>query len=358
MEQKSRAEQLEDIKREFNSYQYKLSNLRKDATLSSLSDELEDKKSMVSGLTNRVVSLRKQQYIFEPELEDTIKNLESRWLENEADVKREINRQSFPIKTNLAKFEAELKQAQVSMSNPIRANQLLSNLKLSHDSLEDQVRDAKQAVRGLYDSLSSEIDETETHINQVENAYKELGEACFKLLAQENLIMAVEAVWTKDGKEDKNDPRGNLYLTDQRLIFEQKEEVATKKVLFVTTERKLVQEELFAIPLQYIEEIKSTAQGIFKNKDFLDFKFSSQAPYHQVQLHLFGQDSDEWNRLINKVTSGEFDKNRTVPVDKEVVEKVKNAPTICPNCGASIQVVILRGMDQFNCEYCGQIIRL
>ena len=41
--------------------------------------------------------------------------------------------------------------------------------------------------------------------------------------------MGVKAVWTKDGKEDKSDPEGTLYLTDQRLLFEQKEEVATKK---------------------------------------------------------------------------------------------------------------------------------
>ena len=228
----------------------------------------------------------------------------------------------------------------------------------NQDSLEDAIDAAESTVEGYYDTLAKEIADFDRHLKLVEGSFEELNSACFKLMEQENLIMRVEAVWTKDGREDKNDPKGNLFLTDQRLIFEQKEEVATKKVLFVTTERKLVQEELFAIPLNHIEEIKATEQGMFKNKDFIDLKFSSQAPYHQVQLHLFGQDSSDWHKLINKVTSGDFDKDRTQEIDEEVLEKVKNAPTTCPSCNASINVTILRGMTEIQCEYCGQIIRL
>ena len=56
------------------------------------------------------------------------------------------------------------------------------------------------------------------------------------------MVRAVKALWTRDEQEDKTDPKGILFLTDQRLLFEQREEIATKKVLFVTTERKKVQE--------------------------------------------------------------------------------------------------------------------
>ena len=59
-----------------------------------------------------------------------------------------------------------------------------------------------------------------------------------KLLAHEYVIIGVKAVWTKDGKENKDDPEGVLFLTDQRILFEQKEEVATKKFLFITKERE------------------------------------------------------------------------------------------------------------------------
>ncbi|MFO8037629.1 MAG: hypothetical protein R6U57_13480, partial [Anaerolineales bacterium] len=57
----------------------------------------------------------------------------------------------------------------------------------------------------------------------------ELSEVSFELLATESGIMAVKAVWAKSGKQRKEDPKGVLYLTDQRLLFEQKEKVTTKK---------------------------------------------------------------------------------------------------------------------------------
>ena len=46
--------------------------------------------------------------------------------------------------------------------------------------------------------------------------------------------MAVRATWQKGGEDN---PQGILYLTDQRLLFEQKQEIGAKKVLFITTEK-------------------------------------------------------------------------------------------------------------------------
>jgi hypothetical protein len=45
-------------------------------------------------------------------------------------------------------------------------------------------------------------------------------------------------------------------------------------------------------------------------------------------------------------------------LDQAAVEKVKTAPTQCPNCGGSITKPVLRGMDTITCEFCGNVIRL
>ena len=58
--------------------------------------------------------------------------------------------------------------------------------------------------------------------------------------------MAVKARWDQEGD---NDPEGILYLTDKRLIFERKEKVATKKVLFVTVSSQMVHEVMIDQPL-------------------------------------------------------------------------------------------------------------
>ncbi len=358
MENLSRAEQLEEVQRELSSCQRDITSLRNSVNLSRITDEIEDKRTLVNGFPLRVQQLRSENYVFDNELEKQIIHLKNQWVANEGEVKRAVARESVHLRKDLQQLEIQLRQAELQKNNLVQAKKLLSSLKFSHDNLNDKVNSATKSINGFYDSLKTEIETMNQFLKTLEYSFKELNEACFKLLAQENLIRVVEAVWTRDGREDKDDPKGRLYLTDQRLIFEQKEEVATKKVLFVTTERKLVQEELFAIPLRYIEDIKATQQGLFKNKDFLDIKLNAQATYHQIQLHLFGQNSDEWVSMINKINNGDYDKNRTQEVPQEILDKVKNAPTICPACGATIRAVILRGMDQFDCEYCGAVIRL
>ena len=169
--------------------------------------------------------------------------------------------------------------------------------------------------------------------------------------------MAVKAVWCKDVKERNDDPEGVLYLTDQRLIFEQKEEVATKKILFITTEKKKVQELKWEIPVVLTDEVKPSKQGMLKNEDHLDIRFGEGATLESAHLHIW-QEGTEWLQLLNKAKTKDFDKGRAVAIDQAEVEKVKAVPAQCPSCGANMGQVILRGQDSVKCEYCGFVIRL
>lgn len=170
--------------------------------------------------------------------------------------------------------------------------------------------------------------------------------------------MAVEAVWTRDGKEDGSDPKGVIYLTDQRLLFEQKQEIATKKFLFITTATEKVQKLLFETPVALVQDVTASKQGLFKNQDFIDLRLASGAPFPTAQFHLNGQDSAGWAALIRQVKAHELDAERAVAVDQQAVEKVKTAPSKCPSCGGAITQPIMRGQDTINCEFCGAVIRL
>jgi hypothetical protein len=185
----------------------------------------------------------------------------------------------------------------------------------------------------------------------------ELSEASFELLATESPLMAVKAVWATEGKQKKDDPEGVLFLTDLRLLFEQKEKIATKKVLFVATEKKKVQELHWEVPLVLIDNVKSRKEGFLNKDDYIEIHFQSAAPLDTVHLHIW-QRGDDWVSLINRAKAGDFDANRAIPLDQAVIDKVKNAPTKCPSCGGAINQVILRGMDSVTCEFCGDVIRI
>jgi hypothetical protein len=149
-----------------------------------------------------------------------------------------------------------------------------------------------------------------------------------------------------------------LYLTDQRLLFEHKQEIVTKKVLFITTEKELVQRLLLEAPLGQIKGVQASKRGLLRHEDHIDVQFEADAAVPAAHFHLDGQDCMEWQALIGRAQAGAFDQDRAVALDKELVERVRKAPTRCPVCNAPLTQRIVRGMDRITCEYCGHIIRL
>ena len=118
----------------------------------------------------------------------------------------------------------------------------------------------------MYDQFNNQVSAASRHLEEIEYLLAQLAEASFQLLPTEAGIAAVKAAWCKTGKEQKGDPQGVLYLTDQRLIFEQKEEVATKKVLFVVTEKQKVQGLQLEAPVALVDKVETSKQGLLKNE--------------------------------------------------------------------------------------------
>ncbi len=349
---------IEQLKKELAATQRDANDLQSKVNLSAIHDKLEDLQTTVNGLEKRIRDLRQKNYIFDPTLEINAQNLVRRWQPIQTTTKVRLNQELIHLNAEIKPIEQQVVRASANPNNVAMTRQILNPLNVSIENLSKKISASESLLRGMYDLFERELNLYTKNLQNIEWTVKAFESSNIKLLVHEFLIMGVKAVWTKDGKEDKDDPEGILYLTDQRIFFEQKEEVATKKFLFITKERELRQEVLIDIPVQMIESVQTAKQGIFKNQDFLEINFASGAQYNSAQFHIHNQDCEDWKGLINKVQSGDFDKNRTEEVDKEVIEKIKNAPTICPQCGATITVPILRGMEQYSCEFCGFIIKL
>ena len=107
-----------------------------------------------------------------------------------------------------------------------------------------------------------------------------------------------------------------------------------------------------------VEEVISSKKGLLGHEDHLEVTFAHDAPRSSAHFHIDGQRSEDWRALIGRAKVGEFDRDRAVKLDKDVVEKVRSAPTRCPVCNAPMTQKVLRGMDSITCEYCGNVIRL
>ncbi len=348
-------EPIEELAAEIRKLERSIDSLQSDVRLTRLRDKAEDLGTTASGLVERVKESRARGYPFERTLEDKAKDLEQQWVIMRRRVFERIERESESLERELPSVERQVRQVAARANDPTAAQPFLERAERAVEALERKVESAQDSVEGMYDTLKEKVQELVQHLERVEWMLVQLAEATFQLLPTEAGIMAVKAKWDKEGKDD---PEGVLFLTDQRLIFEQKQEVATKKVLFITTKKEKVQQLLLEVPVGQIEKAQASRKGLLKHQDHIDVTFARRAPVSAAHFHLEGQNCKTWQALIGQAKAGDFDRDRAIELDQEVVEKVKSAPTRCPKCNAPITQRVLRGMDTIACEYCGHVIRL
>lgn len=347
----------DQVRSDIQSLQSSLRELQDSVRLSAIRDSVEDMQTSVNGMDQRIASLRELGYAFEKELERKAEDFTAQWADIAPKLESQIEKESQALSRSLRPIEAQIVELAGKSGAPAALKPQVDQAKSKVDALEGRVEAAERSIRGGYDQLYSDVSKVKGHLYKLEWMMEELGEASFDMLATESGIMAVKATWAKDGKERKDDPEGVLFLTDQRLIFEQKEKVATKKVLFVATEKKMVQETLWDVPVATVEETKARKEGFMNKDDFIDVQLGDGADYDKLTLHIW-QPGDDWVALLNRAKAKEFDATRAIEISAEEAEKVKSAPTQCPTCGGAINQVVLRGMDSITCEFCGVSIRL
>lgn len=345
---------IEEIRSEINSARSDLSRLISECNLSSIKDEISSLDTSVANMGLRITKIRDRKYAYNKISEQQGAEFQKQWASKKLSIQNQLSSESLNLRNGIRPLETRISSLQVNMSSASLVKMAQNEL----DSYETRINASESMLRNLYDDLKSEVEKLAKQLNLVEYTLDNSDAASFGFLPGESVVMAVKAVWARDGKEKKDDPEGVLFLTDQRLIFEQKEEIATKKVLFVTTERELVQKLQFETPVVTIESVKATKQGLFKNEDWIELVLATGSFSREVSLHLDGQDSAEWQKLINRVKTKEIDTDRAFALDQAAVEKAKTAPTQCPNCGGAITKPVLRGMDTITCEFCGNVIRL
>jgi len=350
------SEEAQDrMNRRLRSLQGQANKLQSAVRFSGHLDRLEDLTTLLGVLPQRLLELRTRGYPFETSLEAKLDLLQQKWPEQLPRVRAQIDKEAGRLASDMQAVERLVQQATSLSAAPSAAEAALSRAEQAVEALEGKSEAAATAIDGMYDQVESEISELDSRLQQIDSLLDRFAEASFSLLPAESPFGAVKARWDKGGKDD---PQGVLYLTDQRLVFEQKQEVATKKVLFITTAKKLVQQLLLEAPLGQVEEVKASRKGLLGHEDHLDLSFSSDAGVRSAHFHLDGQDCMKWQAWIGQAKAGELDKDRTVEVDQELVDRARQAPTRCPVCNGPITQRVLRGMDQIACEYCGHVVRL
>lgn len=340
--------QIDGIDRKFDS-------LESEAQLTSIYDAIGRFDAKLTELPFELEALRDRGYVHSGQLEDRLEALDDKWDEVRPRVEEQLNEQ-------VERLDKQLDQAEKLVDRMHINNEAsIKSADTAVDSLERRVRAAHDAIDNLYEGIEQELSEIEYQLDRVEKMFEILdGSQDIQLREAEGPLLVVKAFWHRDG--EKEGPEGYLFLTDQRLIFEQREEVVTKKKFgLFKADSEMVQEVHVDVEVHEIEEIEHKEEGGFMGMgkdDIIEFVFAASANYSRARFHLKGQDSSDWAAMIKRIQTGEIDEDRS----DEYVDELEEAgiisssfPTQCPNCFAAIPEQP-RGVTSYTCEFCGAVV--
>lgn len=343
-----------ELTAQLNSIHDKFERLSAQAQMEDVFSAVGDIDDKLTKLPFDLEALRDRGYVHSGQLEDKLEALDDQWDDLRPRVEKALNEQ-------VQRLDTDLDQAERQMTRLNNANAAVAkSVDTAVDALGSRVTAARRAVEGLYDGIKAELYKIEYALGQVQKMLDLMaGSSEISLQEAEGPLLAVAAKWQQDGEDG---PEGYLFLTDQRLLFEQREEVVTKKRFgLFKAESEMVQKLQIATQVHEIEQISHKEEGGFLGMgkaDILELVFAATAPLSRARWHLKGQDSADWAAMINRIQSGEIDGDRSDEyVDELEAAGITSAsfPEQCPNCYAAVPPQP-RGVTVYECEFCGATV--
>lgn len=307
----------------------------------------------IDGVANTLSALRKRGYVFGGDWEKQAASLRANWPSQKRDAERIYAEQKGELQIASRRVQQLLVRAE-------RDSTLLDDLGRDLNEFERQISSAEERLQGACAAADNAYGLISGGIEQATFLLDELDGVTFNLLRDEHPVAACKAQWVSN----KEEPQGILYLTDQRILFEQEEEKATKKILFITTKSEMVQRLLWEAPVGAVKKANAEDKGGFAGfgvKELLTLEFGESGgnlPKDVTLRFLDYADNEMWQGLIQRVKSGEIQKERYGASAKaEAAPAPREVPTHCPRCNAALPTVY-KGTQQITCEYCGATVNV
>lgn len=328
-------------------------SVQKGVTLSDILETISETSTEIAGLPGKIQALRDRGYAFAGYLEGKAKILADQWETVEADARRLAREKSAALSDDLD--DVNEKYTAMQAANGMAAQAYIGQVEPVLERLTGEIEAAEEQVTSSFGKVPDNVQQTLRQINDI-TGYLDLAEsASFPLNAAEAIFMAVNAEWEQTGK-DKHDPDGIFYITDQRVVMEQKEKVGKG---FLGRGGEMKQEVLWEASIGSLEQVAHENKGLMGGIDLIHMNFGAGAPFAKTTIEVKKGVKAEWFAAqLKRAATGGLEKERGLEVDEELVEAIANAPTTCGVCGATFEDPIVAGMTQIKCKYCGSVTRL
>jgi hypothetical protein len=283
-----------------------LDSLRERSSLSQIQADMTELDTALTHAVNLLESARDKDYVYQKDLDEIAYQAMDRWQGIRQQLQNTLQQQAASFQSRLVPLGPQVRSLNSVLGNPLRANSLMASTSTQVNTLLNDLGDIERSLQGSYSEIESQTYQLTSRLNTIHWMLNQAAEAKFSLESGENLVVAVQARWDQEGDDD---PEGLLYLTNKRLIFERKEKIATKKVLFFTTAKELVHEVMIDQAVKNIKNLKAVNKGLFGHQDFLEVEFSDPK-LRTVPFHLNGQKCEDWVVWVQRVQSGDIENDR------------------------------------------------
>lgn len=316
--------------------------------LTALSESLGTLETRIKGLPGAIAEARGRGYPYREYLENKVQVFGTQWDEIKTAIREWMQSEAAGLEAQLGEVEPllhRLNPAQLTSAQQGVVAQIESRLK----TLDAHVKAAEDRIRGLFDSLQREVGQAQSQVEEIKRFLERKDGASFPFLAGETVFRADEAEWVNGN----DNPDGFLFLTNQRVIFEQHEKTGKKLGLFGG---KQVHQLLWEVPLNHVEGGQAENKGVFGGKDMVHLKLTPAASQGSITAEVKGGvDCKVWVAELGRMIRGEI--GAATVHDPELAERLRNAPTDCPTCGAVLPRAVA-GQNSMTCQYCSTVVRL
>jgi hypothetical protein len=312
--------------------------LQEIALLKPAREELTAIENDLGSLERKLADLRARGYAIEKSLEADIAVLKAQWERIKINSEKTIDQQTQLLSEQMKTLQQQVAAVAGMTNNLAAARPSFIQARSGVASMQAQAEAATATVLTQYDEYADEVQGLSAHLDWVGWMLDALETASFRLLATESGVAAVEAVWERPGAEPEN---GIFFLTDQRVLWEDRVGDFELK---------------FDLPLSQVERFHISVDT--QERQSLYFVLASGGPYPHAEFYPGVPVGDEWLTMVNRARSGGYAEDRAVAIDPAELERIRNAPRQCTNCGAALTAPILRGQTEVQCEYCSAVIRI
>lgn len=272
---------------------------------------------------SQIGQLEGRGYRFSTVLSSQAQALQAAWTAATQTIHQDIQQAVASLQPEATRVQGLVGQAESLVTNPDQFNTASALAEQAVRALENQTKMAEETVRRGFSAVQTAVEMFEQHLKDANETLDELKEASITLNPDESVIMACKIEWAATGKGG-DDPDGNIYLTDKRLVFEQKEKKGKFLGLFGG---KQVQGQLWAVELSQITGMTADKKGLFGGRKMLLLGLAEGAPYPELPLEVKdGFGNERLAELIRRAQAGQFG----APIDVGGGVAVQQPPTTNP----------------------------